>query len=145
MPLIVSLGTQLHHTRTLVCAALPLLCCTHASTSPFALCVSMQVTLTTLMMSGTMSLPMSSFPNINSLLIEDVCNCYFFFFFPLLFAFAFRFGFFTDHALVGVQDNGTPYLHSVDFIKHGTPIALVTMVMICTLGFVLVESTFAVR
>ncbi len=87
MPLIVSLGIQLHHTRTLV-------------------------TLTTLMMSGTMSLPMSSFPNINSLLIED--------------------------------DNGVPYLHAVDFLKHGTPIALVTLVLICTLGFALVETVFAV-
>jgi di/tricarboxylate transporter len=85
MPLIVSLGSHLGHTRTLA-----------------AVC--------TLMMSGTMSLPMSSFPNINSLLIED--------------------------------DNGTPYLHSIDFIKHGTPMALIALILICTLGFVLVEAVF---
>jgi len=69
------------------------------------------VCVATLMMSGTMSLPMSSFPNINSLLIED--------------------------------DNGTPYLHSTDYLTHGSVISLVCFILVSTLGYWMVELVLA--
>ena len=66
-PLIIKIGASAGHTQLVVMAA-------------------------TLMMSGTMSLPTSSFPNINSLSQED--------------------------------DFGRPFLHSIDFLRHGTAVAV---------------------
>ena len=57
----------------------------------------------TLMMSGTMSLPMSSFPNVNSLLVDD--------------------------------DFGRPYLHAMDFLRHGTPVSVGLLLLLCTVGY----------
>lgn len=61
--------------------------------------------LATLMMSGAMSLPMSSFPNVNSLLVDD--------------------------------DFGRPFLHPMDFLKHGTAISILVFSMLATVGYAL--------
>ena len=66
-PLLINIGANAGHTQVVVMAS-------------------------TLMMSGTMSLPTSSFPNINSLSQED--------------------------------DFGRPFLRSVDFLRHGTAVAV---------------------
>jgi len=67
--------------------------------------VQVVVMLSTLMMSGAMSLPMSSFPNANSLLVDD--------------------------------DFGRPFLHPMDFIKHGTAISVACFVTLCSVGYAL--------
>lgn len=64
----------------------------------------------TLMMSGTMSLPMSSFPNVNSLLVED--------------------------------DFNRPFLHPIDFIKHGSVISTILLAMTATIGYALMVLVF---
>lgn len=58
-----------------------------------------------LMMSGAMSLPMSSFPNANSLLVDD--------------------------------DFSRPFLHPMDYIKHGTIISIACFGALCTFGYAL--------
>lgn len=57
--------------------------------------------------SAAMSLPFSSFPNVNSLLIVD--------------------------------DFQRPYLTVHDFIKSGTLTSLVTTLLVCTFGFLLID------
>lgn len=61
--------------------------------------------ITAWMMSSTMSLPMSSFPNINALLVDD--------------------------------DFTRVYLHSSDFLKHGTVISVTLFALISTVGYAL--------
>lgn len=65
--------------------------------------VQIVVMTATLMMSGTMSLPMSSFPNANSLLVDD--------------------------------DFGRPFLHPLDYLKHGTAISIVVFAALATIGY----------
>jgi len=67
--------------------------------------VQVVLMLSTLMMSGAMSLPMSSFPNVNSLLVDD--------------------------------DFARPFLHPMDFIKHGTAISLACLAALCSVGYTL--------
>lgn len=64
----------------------------------------------TLMMSGTMSLPMSSFPNVNSLLIDD--------------------------------DFNRPFLRPVDYLKHGTPISTMLLILTATIAYALTLVVF---
>eukprot|EP00457_Paulinella_chromatophora_P003041 gb/GEZN01003046.1/.p1 GENE.gb/GEZN01003046.1/~~gb/GEZN01003046.1/.p1 ORF type:complete len:721 (+),score=71.83 gb/GEZN01003046.1/:87-2249(+) len=65
------------------------------------------VMTSTLMMSGTMSLPMSSFPNVNSLLVVD--------------------------------DYGKPYIHPMDYLQHGSVIAVTILVLLSTVGYALID------
>lgn len=65
--------------------------------------VQIVVMLSTLMMSGAMSLPMSSFPNANSLLVDD--------------------------------DFNRPFLHPIDYLKHGTAVSVMVFLTLCTFGY----------
>ena len=85
-PLIIKIGASAGHTQLVVMAA-------------------------TLMMSGTMSLPTSSFPNINSLSQED--------------------------------DFGRPFLHSADFLKHGTAVALALWALLNLFAVTYMQLVFA--
>jgi len=67
--------------------------------------VQIVVMLATLMMSGAMSLPMSSFPNANSLLVDD--------------------------------DFNRPFLHPMDYIKHGSAISVLIFAALCTIGYMM--------
>ena len=67
--------------------------------------VQITVMTATLMMSGAMSLPMSSFPNANSLLVDD--------------------------------DFSRPFLHPMDYIKHGSAISVACFSTLCTIGYAL--------
>lgn len=67
--------------------------------------VQVVLMLSTLMVSGAMSLPMSSFPNANSLLVDD--------------------------------DFARPFLHPMDFIKHGSAISIICLGSLCTFGYTL--------
>jgi phosphate transporter len=67
--------------------------------------VQIVLMLSAFMMSGAMSLPMSSFPNANSLLVDD--------------------------------DFSRPFLHPMDFIKHGSVISAACFMSLCTVGYFL--------
>jgi len=67
--------------------------------------VQVVLMLSALMMSGAMSLPMSSFPNANSLLVDD--------------------------------DFARPFLHPMDFIKHGSAISVTCLGALASVGYML--------
>jgi phosphate transporter len=84
-PIILNLGSTLHHDHLFVMV----IACT---------------------INSTMSLPMTSFPNINSLLIAD--------------------------------DFGRPFLHAMDFVRHGISSSLIVLALLSTIGYSLIRMAF---
>jgi anion transporter len=84
-PVIIAVGNSVHHSHLITIVAAFAIHC-------------------------TCSFPMTSFPNMNSLLVDD--------------------------------DFGRPYLHTTDFVKHGTIISALLMLLLSTYGYSLIRLTF---